>query len=83
MCLNNLKLFDQKKKNLKLVLTNKISNVNLSEGIMAFECYELLYPAPQLTITKISTYIIYLYVFISVKTALQLNRLWLRMVIAV
>ena len=40
-----------------------------------FECYEPLRPAPQLTVTKISTYTIYLYTFITVKTALQLNRL--------
>ena len=40
-----------------------------------FECYEPSRSAPQLTVIKISTYIIYLYVFITVKTALQLNRL--------
>ena len=40
-----------------------------------FECLQPLRPAPQLTVTKISTYTIYLYVFITVKTAPQLNRL--------
>ena len=33
-------------------------------------------PVPQLTVTKISTYTIYLYIFITVKTAPQLNRLF-------
>ena len=42
---------------------------------LGFECYEPLCSALQLTVTKIFTYIIYLYVFISVKTAPQLNRL--------
>ena len=42
---------------------------------IGFECYEPLHSAPQLTVTIIFTYIIYLYVFITVKTALQLNRL--------
>ena len=40
-----------------------------------FECLQPPRPTPQLTVTKISTYTIYIYVFITVKTAPHVNRL--------
>ena len=49
---------------------------NFSVGQSDFECYEPSCSAPRLTVTKISTYSIYLYVIITVKTAPQLNRLF-------
>ena len=52
--------------------THGLKNIYI---VIGFECLQPLRYAPQLTVTKIFTYIIYLYVFITVKIVPQLNRL--------